>query len=132
MDFEKSHEKSDFLKIFFQKSKFQFWKNLKIDENKCALMFQWVGNDHISFQKKMAQWNYEFMTTHKKFQKSPKIQFFKWQLFRLKVLRDEFLSSEKFFHSKVWVLENIFHIYHVVISSIDQKIFNFLWKKLPQ
>ena len=33
-------------------SKFQFWKKFKIDENKCAWMFQWVGNDHISFQTK--------------------------------------------------------------------------------
>ena len=35
---------------------------------------------------------------------------FTFGLHRRGVLRDEFLRSEKFFHRKVWNLENIFHI----------------------
>ena len=35
---------------------------------------------------------------------------------------DEFLWPEKFFHRKVWVLENILDTHLVVISSLDQKL----------
>ena len=56
---------------------------------------------------------------------------FTFGLHRRGVLRDEFLRSEKFFHRKVWNLENIFHMYNVFISPIVQKIFTLLGKNLP-
>ena len=59
--------------------------------------------------------------------KSPFSTFLK----RRGVLQDEFLLTEKFFHQKVWVLLNIFHIYHVPISPIFQKISLNLWKNSP-
>ena len=80
-------------------------------------------------QKKMHWYNDIFMTTHKKIWKCLKILFSKRNLLWRAVPRDEFLSSEKFFHQKVWVLKNIFNIYHVLISSIHQKLLNYLLKK---
>ena len=79
----------------------------------------------------LRQWNYNLLTTHKFFWKNLKIVFSPCVLFLHGVLQDEFLWSAKFFHRKIWILKNIFNIYHITISPIVQEIFTFLSQNSP-
>ena len=72
-----------------------------------------------------------FFYMYKFFCQNPKTHILVCQLGSISVFQDEFLWPAKFFHRKVLVLKNIFNIYHMVISSLDQKIFTIMWNFLP-
>ena len=122
---------SSFFQLFFQKclKKWsKFWRGVLQDE---FLVIFWGKTVQISFQNFSAKLLGRTFLHPLLFLKIVK----KWNLtlclHRRGVLRDEFLRSEKFFHRKVWNLENIFHMYNVFISPVVQKIFTLLSKNLP-
>ena len=77
-----------------------------------------------------AQWNWFFELTHKFFQKCLKNGFSHVRVRSWRSSHEEFLRSAKFFHRKVWNLENIFNISLVIISSVYQKLQTIFCKKL--
>ncbi len=77
-----------------------------------------------------AQWNWFFELTHKFFQKCLKNGFSHTRVRSWRSSHEEFLRSAKFFHRKVWNLENIFNISLVIISSVYQKLQTIFCKKL--
>ena len=97
-------------------------KLLKIDCKMCLWHLHGSSNIISLLKKFLAHSTYLPIFTHKYFQKLPIFTNSTAQVHHGGVLRDEFLWTWKFFHQKVWVLKNILHIHHVVISPIDQKL----------
>ena len=112
------------ISIWWSKS----WRGVLRDE---FLVTFWVQNDHISSQNFSGTVELPSRNHTQVFWKYPQTPFSLPNLSTRGVLRDEFSRPEKFFHRKVWNLENIFHMYNVFISPIVQKIFTLLGKHLP-
>ena len=86
------------------------------------LLIFWIEHDHISSTLILCTVELHSRNYTQVFLKIPQNRFSYCSVLVRGVPSNEFLWYEKFFHQKVWVLQNIFHIYHVFISPIDLEL----------